>query len=43
LEEKMTQAEKVTKIAEILKRRFPNLNALELIDIAYKILVGIEE
>jgi len=39
----MTQAEKVREIAKILKIRFTKLSALEVIDIAYKILDAIEE
>lgn len=35
--------EKVTKIAEILKRNFPNLNNMEAIKIAYEIFEAIDE
>jgi hypothetical protein len=38
----IAQNEKVKRIAEILKKRFPNLTAIELINMAYSILEAIE-
>jgi hypothetical protein len=39
----MTQHEKVKRVAEILKTRFPNLTVSETIDIAFKIVEAIDE
>jgi hypothetical protein len=38
----MTQAQKITLIAEVLKKRFPNLTVTETIDIAFKILEAVD-
>lgn len=38
----LTQSEKVKRIAEILKKKFTNLTAMELIDLSYAILESIE-
>lgn len=39
----MTNSEKVTKIAEILKNRFPNLTVMETITIALSILDALKD
>lgn len=39
----LKQSDKVTRIAEILKKKFTNLTAIELINLAYAILEAIEE
>lgn len=41
-EYKMNQSEKVKAIAQVLKTRFSNLTAVELIDLAYKILEALD-
>lgn len=38
----LKQNEKVTRIVEILKKRFPNLTAIELVNMSYAILEAIE-
>jgi len=39
----MTQHEKVKRVAQILKERFPNLTVAETIDIAFKIVEALDE
>jgi hypothetical protein len=38
----MTPRIRVTIVAEILKARFPNMNALELIELAFKIVEALD-
>lgn len=38
----MTQSEKVTKVAKILKIRFPNLTVEETISLSFQIIEAIE-
>jgi len=39
----MTLSEKVRKVGEILKARFPNLTVTEVVDLAFKIVEAINE
>jgi hypothetical protein len=39
----MTMSEKVKKVGEILKKRFPNLSVSELVDLAFKIVEAIND
>ena len=39
----MTLSEKVRKVAEILKQRFPNLTTEDTIDLAFRIVDSINE
>ena len=39
----MTNSEKVTAIAKILKIRFPNLTVEETIDLSFKILEALDK
>lgn len=39
----MTQSEKVIRVAEILKKRFNNLSAIELVKMATEIVDSLEE
>lgn len=39
----MTQSEKVKRVAELLKLRFPNLTIIETIDLAFQIVEALDK